>query len=971
MHIKQIERLVKKIERITSVYQSLLIDDEIRINDVYLNGKRIKENEKWGSEGEYGVFKFSVSRLDTNKKYYLFSLTGATEQLIKVNSKEVGLIDYVKDAEDSASRIHKYVLLDNIKQGDVIEIEAYYSHTFPGTFPYNKDKTYGLNNVNYNRVFEYISLVTMDEDLKELVYSLSYLNDLYSVSTTNKQKQFYTEIYIELFKTLPLKEERLDKESIDKALSILDRAKNPKKEDILPYVGVIGHSHLDTAWLWTVNETRHKLHRTISNAVTLCKRHKDYKFFFSTVLYLKWLKEDDINLYNDVVELIKNGQIEANGASFIEFDSNLIGNESICRQFLRGKTFVKNETGYDPDVFWLPDTFGYAASLPQILKETNIKYFLTTKLSWNDTNTFPYDTFNWIGIDGSTVPVHFTSIHTWLDPIVINNRLNNVIDKTTTTDVLITYGFGDGGGGPSEEMVKKAIDTIKNYKDAIVEHVTVSHFMDKLNKDKLPSYFGELYLELHRGTYTSIHDIKKYHKMLEVALHNYELIGVLSNTYNKERVEEYYDILMLNEFHDILPGTCIKEQNDITVKQLKDTINNIYKEIVSSRGKYFNPLFNSRTAYLESRTGQEYTNLDGETKHISLYKFNGNGYGKIIKSSGNLKATDTEFETKYYKGKISNGLITSLLFDGIELVEGLFGYYKVAQNYPLTYDNWDIDKDYIFKEQDTTFVKQELVSVGESMIVYRVTYKFYNSFIYTDIILYSDSPLIEYKTKLDIKDDSLLLRTYFDTSVFNKTYSSEIQFGYLDRNAYNSGYVDEAKFETCSHKWIDLSDGSYGLSLLKKDLYGTSCLGKRIGLTLHKGGTHPDKTSDKGIHYLNFALYPHKNGLSMDIVNKAYEFNYEPIRTFNNDIIPLFNIIKNDSIVIETVKQAENRGIVLRLYEALGRRSNIEIEFNKAFEFHETNILEIEKGKISDGKSLKLEFKPFEIKTILIIEKEA
>lgn len=962
MHQKQIDRLINKMKQLTNIYQKYVIVSEMKINEVYYQDKLITDGTYWGKDFEYGTFRFTVPKLK-NEKYYIFCLTGSTEHLIKVNGREVGMLDYVPNAMDDIFRIHKYLYLENLKEEDQVVVEGYFSHKIPGTFPYHKGSVFALNTYDYDRPFRYISLVTMDDDLKELVKGMNRLNQLYDTTNNTKKKECYFHIYKSLFSVLSLKDERPSKESVLKGLEILSSLSSI--EDATNYIGVIGHSHLDTAWLWTVEETRHKMHRTISNAVTLCKRYPDYKFFFSTVLYLKWLKEDDIKLYNDVIELIKQGKIEANGASFIEFDSNLIGNESICKQFIRGIKFLEEEAGYSPDVFWLPDTFGYAASLPQILKQVRIPYFLTTKLSWNDTNTFPYDTFKWIGIDGSSVDVHFTSIQTWIDPVSIKERLKGVIDKTTTTDVLMTYGFGDGGGGPSSEMVERAIDTCNNYKEYKVEHTTVSDFMKKVTNKELPSYFGELYLELHRGTYTSIHDIKKYHKALEVAIHDIEMLNVLANDKsNQDLINKNIDVLLLNEFHDILPGTCIKEANEIAVTEMKDAINEL-KEIMG-KGNYFNPLFIPVDTYINDGCGQSYIGLDGEKKSVSFYHFEPASIGYRKACEGCFTYDNGVFTTPIYQGKIEEGIITSLRWNNQELVDGKMNYFKVCENYPFIYDNWDIDADFSFKEQNVTFVSQELLTIGASLLIVRVKNKFFNSMITTDICFHNNDRIVEFKNKIEICDDHLLLHTYFDTTIFNSKYRSEIQFGYVERNSHHSSHEDEAKFETCSHKWVDLSNHSMGISLLKEDIYGTSCNKKRLGLTLHKGGTHPDSRSDKGIHYINYALFPHLNDLSMETIEASYKYSYKPIETKYNPL-DLLKIKYNDSCVIETLKYSyDNKGIIIRIYEALGGNSKLNILLNKEYNIIETNILEEELINLGCSKELSLDFKPFEIKTILL-----
>lgn len=961
---KQIERLINKMFNLINVYDKYVIKEEIEINEVLLDGKKINKGEIWGKDFGYGTFSFKVPHLK-NEEYYLFCLTGAVEHLVSINNKKMGMLDYVPHAMDPSSRIHKYLYLENVKENDLIEVEAYYSHPIPGTFPYHSKSTFSLDDLYENRPYQYISLVTFDENLKLLIDKMLYLKQLYLSTDCYAKKNYLINIYEDLFKVLSLKDERPESEGVEKALLIIDKSLE-KYDDVKPYVGLIGHSHLDTAWLWKIEETHHKLLRTVANAVTLLHKYPDYKFFISSVLYLEWLKEDDYSLYLEVINLMKENRIEVNGATWVEFDSNLIGNEALCRQFLKGKLYLKKYANKNADTFFLPDTFGYSASLPQVLKQSGVKYFLTTKLSWNDTNTFPYDTFKWVGIDGSSVNVHFNTIHSYVDIETVEKRLKNVIDKVHTTDVLIAYGFGDGGGGPSKDMVERAIMTTQKYNKAVIEHTTISSFMERISEKQLPIYFGELYLELHRGTFTSIHEIKKQHAKLSVALHNAELYSVISNDKNIKKItDEAYDVLMLNEFHDILPGTCIKEVNDEAIKQMKETIERV--ENIYTDTSLFNPLFIERMSYVDDNKGISYIDFDGHLKHLSLYKFSSLDYGKEIEEEKNQLFFDgINFKTPIYSGKIEKGIIKSLVYDGHELVGEGFNILKGCVNIPYIYDNWDIDRDYKLKEQEFDFVSLELVNIEKSALILRTLNQFKNSYLITDIYFYQNSPLIEFKNKLVINDDHLLIRSYFDTNIFSDHYTSDIQFGLLKRNTYPSSFEDEAKFEVCSHKFVDLSDQSYGVTIFKKDLYGTSCDESTLGLTVHKGGTHPDEISEKGVHYFEYALCGHHDGLNMKIIDEAYKYNYPIISLKKQDLSKIVSIVDNDSVIIETIKWAEDDGIIVRMYESLGQTSKIELKFNREYDVRIVNLLEEEQEYVGKTEELTLEFRPFMIKTILL-----
>ena len=600
-----------------------------------------------------------------------------------------------------------------------------------------------------------------------------------------------------------------------------------------------------------------------------------------------------------------------------------------------------------------------------------MNYFLTTKLSWNDTNNFPYETFRWRGIDGSTVPVHFNSIHTWIDEESVATRLEAIRNKRESDSVLMAYGFGDGGGGPSSEMVSRAIFTEKNAQKARVEHTTVSNFMEKISEKELPEYFGELYLELHRGTYTTNHNLKMYNRRLEEALHDAELVSVLKGDKEaKLLTDRLYDTLMLNQFHDILPGTCIAEATDIALAEQAEALTEA-RSYVSGKGKkgkkaYFNTLPHSRLEILTTDIGQTYEALDG-TRTVAPYKFDGIGYGKKIKGTGNIpfKVLDNKVITPYLEATFIEGKISSLIYKGRELAKEGLHIIKAYEDLPFIYDNWDIDADYSMKEKPVKFVSLEVISVGEYLLVIRIIHEVAdNSRLVTDVKFRYDSPQIEFENHLTAGDTHTLIRAEHDTTIFAQSYKCETQFGNLLRNTYSRDKSDIAKFEVCAHKWTDLSEQGMGISMLSDVKYGISCQGGRLGITLHKSGTHPDDRGDRGESYFSYAIYPHEGGLSMDTVRRGYSFNYAPVRTNHKDLVAPFEISGGGSVIVETVKYGEDDGIVIRLYEALGATSSIRLA-SRGKEMILTNILEDEIESLGREEA-SLTFTPFEIKTIKI-----
>ncbi len=970
---KQVDRLVAKIMRLDQVYGSFLVEETITppvtISD--RGGTRpIAAGDTWGEEFRAADFTFTAQGLEPGKKYRLFAETGAVEHRVSVNGFSVGILDYLEHGSDLVFRIHRYLWLPELRNGDRVSLEGYYSHTFPNTQPYDGTFTFGMDGHYPVRPYKVIGLAVFYEELYQFLEKLALLNAYYRSRPAGSFAAAAAEkVYISLFRLLSLRPDRRPApEELNEGRAQIEAfLESPEQK---PYVGIIGHSHLDTAWLWPVAETRRKLVRTVSNAVSLLKRHPEYKFFLSTVLYLQWLEEDDPALFAQVGELIRQGRIEPNGATWVECDGNLTGAEALCRQFLRGKTYLREKFGYESDTFWLPDTFGYSAALPQILRQCGVKYFLTTKLSWNDTNHFPYETFLWRGIDGSAVPVHFNSIQTWIDEDDVHKRLEAIRDKRESDCVLMAYGFGDGGGGPSEEMVSRAIYTEKHCDVARVEHTTVSDFMARVAKQELPEYNGELYLELHRGTYTTIHDLKQNNRRLEEALHDAELVTVFAGEQRQADTDRLYDTLLLNQFHDILPGTCIAQATDEAIGQQVQAIAEA-RTIIWGKGsaeRYFNTLPHSRRELLPAQDGVAYRDLRGEARSLALFDFDGFGYGRPASVTEALEFDGETVKTPAYTARLRDGVITSLMFEGRQLAAGGLGRICWGENMPYAWDNWDIDADYRMKEQPGRFVSQQVVLQTKTLLVVRVEFALGEaSRLLTDLIFRADTPLITFENRLDAKDKNCVMRALFDTDIFASRFKCETQFGHLERSCRPSEKSELARFEVCAHKWTDLSQADVGLSLLSDTKYGVSCLGSCLGLTLHKSGTHPDPRGDMGTHFFRYGLLPHLGPVGMETVRESYSFNYCPVRTARKDLQAPFRLELSGGVVLETVKRGREGGIVLRLYESLGGSGRVRLRTGKNAGFFLCNILEEVQEALPQEESAEISFRPFEIKTIKLL----
>lgn len=973
---KQLDRLVLKMVRLKDVYANYIIKEET-VPEVLLDGKPIKQGDEWGEDFSYGYFTF---RFETDyENPYLYAENGGVENLLLADGKPFGMTDYLPNGKDAIFRCHKYVSLKNVPQGATITLEAYASHTFYGTMPFEKKQTFSVNGYREKRVYQKISVVDIDADLKAFLDNMELLVSYFRcMSDDDTRKVDVYRVYEDLFDLLTvLPEHKPLPEEIKKANQVIDAffsALKDSGESISPYIGVIGHSHLDTAWLWTVEECRHKAFRTASNAVTLLKDYPDYKFIMSSVVYLDWIRKEYPSLFAEIQELVKKRQFEPNGASWVECECNLTDGESIIRQFLRGKRFLKKYFDYEADVFWLPDTFGYSASLPQILQGCRVPYFLTTKLSWNDTNKFPYETFTWKGIDGSDVAVHFNTIQSKADPEFLTSRTQKRLNKHLTKHVLVAYGYGDGGGGPDRTMVEGALKTQASYPYAKVEHTTVSDFMKKLTTEEMPVYEGELYLELHRGTLTTNHDIKRLNRRLEGALKDVELLGVgLGDKTQKTLTDEVYDTLMVNQFHDILPGTCIHEVHAKAIAENTLALERLQSVLTGDR--YVNTLGFDRVEILPDKQGagmQTYTDLDGNTASVSAYRFAPYGYGEKLDSSGSpFRVEDGVIVTPYYSVMMSGGAISSLIYQGRELAKGELNKICAYEDVPYVWDNWDVDADYRRKPCEVTTVKSEIIACGALELRVRTEYLIAGrTRMWQDTVFYAHTPMIAFESKMDFDDEHKFIKAEFSTNLSASSYKSEIQFGYIDRPTTRNTSEEQAKYEVCNHKWTDLSEPRMGIALLNDGKYGVSVCGGEMGLSLLKSGLRPDVVGEKGLKYFRYAILPHAGGFTAESVTlPAYAFNRSPV-SFDKPLALPVSKVTAPNVILETVKFAEDgEDIVLRLYECERTLTACKLLLNEEYSVYECDMLEENPRLIGRGKEIALSFRQFEIKTLRLQRK--
>lgn len=889
-----------------------------------------------------------------------------------------------------------------------LAFDCYAGHDCLGTSPYDNYDREECRPQDFTHIYHGTRFVIMDEVIRDFIFDVSTVLDLARLPGENfaamKAHQCLINAYPYMIQDVKAASDEELRSSAAKVSELLAPALAKQTDDrTRGKVGVIGHSHMDTAWLWPVSETIRKCARTYSQALTLMDMYPDYKFIQSSALHLDWMREYYPDIFEGIKQKVVEGRYEPNGGVWVECDCNIASGESMVRQFLYGQRFTMKHFGYRSDCFWLPDTFGYNAAIPQIMLGSGVKYFYTTKMDWNDLNKFPAHTFVWRGLDGSEVITHLNRHHAMPTVHYLTEMVTELKDKHSCDMRLLAYGFGDGGGGPTYGM----LEYLKRTKDLAglpqVETTTISKFMQEIDeqKDQLPMYDGELYLELHRGTLTQMHEVKRNNRKAEIALYKLELFNVLAGQNIDEDRDTLYKTLLKNQFHDILPGTSIPRVYELAIPEMHDLISQAdqktagYASQMSSSASdklsVYNPLSFERSDVLHLQGAfdfadcpvQIYQDQNGQPKtaialsipamsSVTLHK------GTSKSDSSVFVTADNELVTPFYIVSFDeNGYICSLFDREAERQvhrEGgtPLGTLWFGEDMPRSYDNWDIDDDAFIKLRPVTdLISREVVSNGSVEYRVRCRYKLgKHSMVTIDTVFYAANRRIDFETEVQWSERHALLKAGFDVNVRSAFVKNEIQFGHIERPTTRNNSLEASKFEICNHKWSDLSETHYGVALLNDCKYGLSVNGTDMQLTLHKGGCRPDPTTDNGTHVMTYSLLPHCGAFdAKTVIHPAYELNYDAICVPGELNVPKLFSISNPGIICEAVKNAEDvpGAYVLRLYEAERNTSNCTLKLNGASKVWLTNMLEepIEQLPVSDG-NVQLKFRPFEIKTILV-----
>ena len=822
-------------------------------------------------------------------------------------------------------------------------------------------------------------------------------------------------------------------ESIHKADGLLNETIDGMDKKSAVTVFCVGHTHIDVAWLWRLKHTREKASRSFTTALRLMEEYPEYVFLQTQPQLYEFMKEEFPSIYQKIKERVKEGRWEADGAMWVEADCNLTSGESLTRQILIGSRFFKEEFGKEPEYLWLPDVFGYSWALPQILKKSGIDTFMTTKISWNQYNRMPHDTFIWKGIDGSEILAHFiTTPEPWqkpgswfytyngyILPKTVNGSWNAYSEKAMNKKLLISYGYGDGGGGVNRDMLenRRRLDKIPGM--PFVKTSTASEYFKELKEtvknteEYVNVWDGELYLEYHRGTYTSHAHNKRMNRKMELLYRRTEWLTVMSALAQKnleqakqEELTKGWMHILTNQFHDIIPGSSIREVYEDSAKDYRyiesvarGVESDAFRHIIEEKDGYYtvwNASGWSQNGIVAIQSAQDGSYYDTEGKKLKAQREGtityvevkdvppmGNRRIAFEAGTGREEAEDftvcgRSVETPFYRIAFNEyGQIVDLYDKEYEreiLASGArANVFQLFEDKPLDNDAWDIDIFYQEKMREVTeLTKFEIIECGALQLKIHMEWKFMHSSIAQDLILYSTSRRIDFYTHVDFHEQHQLLKAAFPIDVRTTYGTYDVQYGNVRRpNHWNTSW-DQAKFESVAHRWADLSERNYGVSLLNDCKYGHDIKENVMRITLIKSATHPDYLQDQGMHEFTYALLPHGGDfVDAKTVQEAVMLN-DPLYVSNGVCTvsyESFLSFDNDQIELDAVKKSEDgKYIVVRFHDFAGSSQKVTVTPGFTWRsWREGDLREraIEEAHL-DGK-ITLSLHAYEIKTILIL----
>jgi alpha-mannosidase len=949
-------------------------------------------------------------------KEVMLKLQTAAEMMVKVNGKWAGGLDPNRE---------RVLISSSAKAGEKISIEIE---------GYNRSKPDDERNIKTEMMrgcrqsFTGGSLIVVNNEIEAAGYDVNILLEAMNSESVNEDAREHIKIH--LHEALSL----VDYEEEDEELYLesIVKLREYIKENIFENktfkgngkVALVAHSHLDIAYYWRRINTIHKNARTCLIQLRLMDKYPEFKYCHTQAFTYETLEKHYPEIFEEVKEKIKSGSFEIAGAMYVEPDCNIPTAEALVRQCLYGQHYYRSRFGLTVENCWLPDVFGNSWVLPQILKKSGVKYFVSNKMStWNDTNRFPHNHFIWKGIDGSDIyacvpPTHFIS---WNTPEQVIENWESLQDKEACGETMNMFGYGDGGSGATEEMIEymKRLSKVPGVPE--VRHVRGDEFLKENleGNKKLETWDGELYLEMHRGTFTTKGILKKMNRRLELLLRDVEMICSIASLegfeYPHETIREAWKKLMINQFHDILPGTHIPPVTTdalVDYKELEESISAVleaavqYLEVGSMlKNKAVNKEdslalintlswkqeglvfvkgdFNEATTFkgFEAQAG---TNSSEKGLWVNLDNIPAAGVKTF--ALDNKKEADMawfnlegdKLETPYYKVNFNaDGSFASLInkVDGREVVEkaGSFNKVKVYRDNPGMYDAWDILENYSEREDEYQIESSlKLESAGDVFVSFVVEYKLKCSKWKQIIRFYKNSARIDFENKVDWQETNRMAKVSFDLNVLSRYAKCDISAGTITRDTHKNTTWQKARFEVCHHKWADISETDFGVAILNDSKYGISFDKNSFELTLLRSPVRPDINCDKGEHVFTYAILPHEGGLPEEagIIEEAWKFN-SPLRVFTSQehINTSWMELKGSNLHLQAVKVPEISGeentLIVRFVELKGKRGKGSFKLYKdIINAVKVNLLEDEEQEVDysleDG-ALHFDYKPFEI----------
>ena len=954
----------REAEKLTLSYFTTM--DHLRFDEA-IQGPFVPAPAAWGKKWEYAWFKTSIlipPQLEGER--VVFTLNCAEEMLVWVNGVEAGAID----------KKHRFITLSRCaKAGDTYEIyaECYAGHGVrnegAGPVADGEDSvpeppaaqakvgrsTFGLwNEALYQVAMDYLTLFSLVRKLPE--------KSLRTMKIVEGLKKF---TYVADFE---LPEPELTR-SVVEAGKLLKPLLACKNGSTMPDYTVFGQSHLDLAWLWTVEETRRKSARTYSNQLALMEEYPDYQFLLCEPPLLEWLKELYPNVWARVKEKVAEGKFHPEGALWVESDTNIPSGESLIRQFAWGKRWYRRELGVDSKMAWMPDTFGFSAALPQIMKKCQIPYFATQKLIRQDPECqpFPYNVFWWEGMDGSKVLSHTFKKNNanFQAGDLITRWEEDRVQEEGVDGLMFPFGFGDGGGGPTRDMVEMAqrCADLEGAPRCHMEH-PVKYFERLENVEN--TFRGELYLAWHRGTLTSQTKTKRGIRKAEIALKQLEFIlsrqmlaGKEMPENWREKLDELWKKLLFNQFHDIAPGTSIARVHQQAEQQLWEVAEDAWDFIESMVGDgYPAPecFYNTFSWATADAPAQGCAVNDGNAPQHSAKVYPCDG-GWVL-------------ENRFLRCVINrNGELVSVKKNGsdAEYLAGHGNRFLMFKDVNTCYDAWELGSMYENMPVDLTGdVKMEGQQVLSTATV-ELERKLGNSVLKQTILLGADAQRLEFITQIDWQEKHKLLKVAFPVNAYANEAYHEVQFGYVKRPVHRSYQTDKDRYEVSNHRYTALTDGAHGAAVLNDGKFGVNVVENEIRLTLLKSAMMPDQYADRGVQEFTYAFYPFDGAFQdSDVLQQAAELNEHSIFASICDDLGAIFLPDQKNIIVDTIKPADTtqNALLVRVYEAMGKQTDCGfVKHEKIQSVVETDMLEENPAAVDLSR---VRFGPFEIKTFIL-----